>query len=159
MGRRKGIDLKALGRPPFPIEPTPENVETAKEFALAKWQERHDAMADEWMRAMGRPWSRDRPHDLSSSCKFTSVFAAVVFGGQIAGNEMHQFAVVNGRPLDLNEGASDIAGIEGAYENDPQFLWNPDHLASVESCLPRVEKWLGEYSERLFATSITSRRL
>jgi len=143
---RRGPDLGKLTVPPFPIEATEENVSAAKAFVLSKWQERHDARATEWEQAMGRPYYNERPTDLSSSCKFTSVFAAVVFGGEIEGNEAHQFAVVEGRVVDLNEDAGDVAGTEGIYRNDPVFMWSRDHKESMESCLPRVADWIGEFA-------------
>lgn len=145
------IDLSDLARPPFPIAATDAAVEDAKAFVLAKWQDRHDAQAREWERAMGSPWTRERPVDLSSSCKFTSLFAAVVFGGVLKGNYGHQFVEAGGATIDLNEDASDVRGVDEVYGHDPAFFGSPDHVDSMRSCLPRVREWLAEYAGRVMS--------
>lgn len=143
------IDLDELSCPPFPIEPSQENIARAREFALEAWQERHDWLAAQWKKEVGSDWTRPRPVDLTGSCKFTSMFAAVVFGGHIEGNYEHQYAVVNNVILDLNEDASDVVGNPEAHEHDPDFFFSPDHIQSLESCLPRVRNWLQRFAQTL----------
>ena len=150
------IDLSALSRHPFPIKASEDAVRHARAFALLMWQERHDEKAAEWKAATGSDWTRERPADLSSSCKFTSLFAAVVFGGEMKGNYDHQFAAADGKIIDLNAEADDVKGRAGVHEHDPDFFWSPDHLDSLRSCLPRVERWLAAYSEVLQAETAPS---
>lgn len=69
-------EFNHLSRGHFPIEPSEEAVQAAKVFLLQKWIERHHELEK----------SGPEPTDLSDSCKFTSIFASVVFGGEITGN-------------------------------------------------------------------------
>lgn len=150
---KRGVDVSFLCQPPFPVEPTPEAVGAAKAFAMRKWTERHEERTAEWERALGSRPSWPAPEDLSSSCKFTSVFAAAVFGGHVEGNHDHQYAVVGGRVLDLNEDAADVLALDEPYRHDPAFFGSRDHRASMESCYPRVRAWLGEFAELVAAPS------
>lgn len=133
--------------PILPIAPEPDAVELARGFLFEKWVERWQERVQRQSRAFG-PGCRlpERPVDLSGSCKFTSMFAAVVFGGRIAGNADHQYAVVNGRILDLNEHAKDVRELDSPYEHDADFFGNPDHVESLESCADRVSRWIAEFA-------------
>lgn len=120
------------------FNPTPSNIKLAREIAFAGWKGR------------ARERGLGEPEDLSRACKFCSLFARHLFGGEIRGNEEHQFLVLpSGDILDLGEGAQDILALEAPYAHDPAFWGCPDHLESLESCLPRVESWV-----RLFETCI-----
>ena len=134
---------------------TPENIAAAKIFVLRKWRER----------AIER--GHDEPADLSSACKFSSLFAAKVFGGKVRGNFFHQWCELpDGRPLDINDEAVDVvAMLNGKIPDDtrayasasrktlPQPLYtyhephmrskgNRESMASVE---PRVDQWVREF--------------
>lgn len=112
---------------------TPENIERAKEFVLRKWRER--------AAERGHP----EPEDLSSSCKFTSMFAQAIFGGQIRGNYEHQFLVLDGEILDLNKDAADVKAMDDPHEHDESWFGNDEHIDSMESCKPRVMDWVREF--------------
>jgi len=137
------------------INSTPENIAAAKIFVLRKWRER----------AIER--GHDEPADLSSACKFSSLFAAKVFGGKVRGNFFHQWCELpDGRPLDINDEAVDVvAMLNGKIPDDtrayasasrktlPQPLYtyhephmrskgNRESMASVE---PRVDQWVREF--------------
>lgn len=111
----------------------------AKEYLLRRWKER--------ARELGRPI----PDDLSYSCKFTSMFASIVFGGKMQGNHDHQYVVLqNGDILDLNEDAADTKALgDRAYVHDPIFWNSPDHKASMKSCEPRVNDWVSGFVDEL----------
>jgi hypothetical protein len=117
---------------------TPETVAQAKAFLLRKWRER----------AMERGDSE--PVDLSRACKFVSMFAQRVFGGELRGNWHHQYLVLpTGERLDLTEPSEELASIssEGIdpYWHDKRFWGNRDHKSSMASCEPRVLQWVEEF--------------
>ncbi len=129
------------GRNLLPIPATPENITKAKAFLLRKWKER-------WRdrNPNGTIGHDDEPSDLSGSCKFSSMFAQKIFGGQIRGNYDHQFVVLrNGKVLDLNGDAADVKGIKTPYIHDRRFFGNRDHKESMRSCEPRVERWVSDF--------------
>lgn len=119
------------------LEATPENIERAKEFVLKKWRER--------AAERGYP----EPEDLSSSCKFSSLFAQAIFGGQIQGHYEHQYLVLNGEIIDLNKDAADVKAMDEPHEHDESWFGNPEHLDSLESCKPRVRDWVREFTAGL----------
>lgn len=125
------------GAAPKKLEASPENIERAKEFVLKKWRER----------AAERFYPE--PEDLSSSCKFTSMFAQAVFGGQIQGNYEHQYLVLNGEIIDLNIDAADVKDMEDPHEHDDSWFGNDEHVESMESCKPRVRDWVREFMSGL----------
>ena len=134
---------------------TPENIAAAKSFVFGKWRER------------AKELGRDDPLDLSDACKFTSLFAALVFGGTLHGNFFHQWiALPDGRTLDLNDEAADvITMLRGEMPDDakpyademrkklPPSLYAPDdrHMRSrgnrqsMASVRPRVQRWADEF--------------
>jgi hypothetical protein len=115
----------------FPIPATVENVEKARAFLIKKWKERSKEML------------RPAPEDLTGACKFASLFAQKVFGGEIRGNWHHQFVVLaGGEKLDLTAG---LTRDRIDYRHDPEFWNNPEHIRSMQSCLPRVEAWANEF--------------
>ncbi|AOG03472.1 hypothetical protein [Bosea sp. RAC05] len=125
----------------------------ARVFVLDRWIERDEERArelaalaevsfDDWVQKRG--WRA--PSDLTNACKFASLFAKLIFGGSIAGNEKHQFNLINGRIVDLTAGSSGLAGMKGAYRHDPIFFGNDDHLASLVSCMPRVREWADDFT-------------
>ena len=97
----------------LPLEPSPDNVEAAATFAFAKWRERWAEKKADWEKSVGSPFPEAECDDLSGSCKFTSVFAAVVFDYGIDGNHDHQFAIRKGHVIDLNAGAADVQAWRG----------------------------------------------
>ncbi len=123
--------------PPGKLPATPENLERAKEFVLKKWRER--------AAERGLP----EPEDLSSSCKFSSLFAQAIFGGQIQGHHEHQYLVLNGEIIDLNKDAADVKAMDDPHTHDESWFGNEDHLDSMESCKPRVRDWVREFTASL----------
>jgi hypothetical protein len=115
------------------LEPGTEVVIRAKAFVLAKWRER--------AKEIGSGEARD----LSRSCKFSSLFAKMVFGGAIAGNDDHQFVTRKGKILDLNAEASDVTSLPNAYADEKGFVGNKHHHVSMKSCVPRVRRWVKEF--------------
>jgi hypothetical protein len=114
----------------LPFAATPDAVALARAFVFERWRERQAIL--------GHP----DPADLSGSCKFTSLFAARIFGGLRKGNDMHEHVrLPDGSVLDLNAGAADVAALADPYRHDPAFWNNPDHRESVRSCGPRVDAW------------------
>jgi len=140
----------------LPISATPDNLRLAKDFVFEKWKERSKERGD------------FAPDDLSGSCKFTSMFAQKVFGGKLAGNEKHQYVILNGQIIDLNIDANDVVRFQNEYdadgfigykenkygwsewhgpphEHDEIFFNNRDHRESMKSCRPRVNQWVQEF--------------
>lgn len=142
----KGVDLSFDN---LPLEPTADNIEMAATFAFAMWRERWLEQKADWESKVGTLYETEEPTDLSGSCKFSSVFAALVFDADIDGNYDHQFAVKKGRIIDLNAGAADVAGMAKPYSLDPIFFGSRDHMASMKSCIPRVVSWLRAFDESL----------
>jgi len=127
---------------PARLEASPEAIEQAKRFVLAQWQARH-------LERYGEMGKASLPVDLSSSCKFSSLFAQALFGGTLEGNWQHQFVrLPSGQRLDLNEEALDVQALgEDAYRHDPVWWGNRDHRDSLKSCLPRVEAWVQAFEK------------
>ncbi len=125
--------------PGLPIAASPANVEQAKAFVLRQWQ----------ARAAERQCPL--PHDIEGACKFASLFAVKLFGGEMRGNWHHQYVMVGAKIVDLTDGA----GVRPAlrYEHDPSFWFNTEHLDSLLSCLERVDKWLGEWTRSRHAAA------
>lgn len=120
---------KLRGSFPERLAPTEEIVRAASDFVFEKWVER----------AKERGW--ELPTDLSWACKFASLFAVCVFGGRMRGNDEHQYAV---HPtygiIDLTNG---VMGREMGH--DAGWWANKDHVESMQSCVPRVERWVEEF--------------
>jgi len=110
-----------------PLPPTPGNIRKARAFVLVKWRER--------AAEMGRP----QPRTARGACKFASLFAAAVFGGDLRGNWQHQWAEVDGQIIDLSVR-------NGDYTHDITFFGNADHAESMTLCMPRVAQWLAEFA-------------
>lgn len=144
----------------LPIAATPQNLQLAKDFVFLKWKERSKERGD------------FAPTDLSGSCKFSSMFAQKIFGGKLAGNENHQYVMLNGTIIDLNIDAEDVVNFQKEYdrdgfigykkskygwmewhgpphEHDEIFFNNQDHRESMKSCRPRVNQWVEEFKEIL----------
>jgi hypothetical protein len=84
------------------------------------------------------------PESLDGACKFATLFFKLAFGGIIAGSYEHQFNVLNGQRIDL-VGIDDYADVE----HDPEFFGNDEHVASMRSCLARVQIWLDQLVDEL----------
>jgi hypothetical protein len=113
------------------LDPTEENIALAQEYVWLKWKERSCEL------------DRPEPTNLSGACKFASLFAREMFGGEIAGNYLHQYLVHKGRVIDLT--GSDGAKLN-AYHHDRKFWLNPEHKESLISCAPRVSDWVAKFS-------------
>lgn len=101
-----------------------------KEFFIKKWKER--------AAELGRP----EPENLAGACKFASLFIQALFGGEIQGNQNHQYNILpDGQRVDLTEGSP---GSEN-YEHDEEFWSNPDHIKYMELCNPRVQRWVAQF--------------
>lgn len=86
--------------------------------------------------------------DRSGSCKFASLLARSLFGGVLAGNQQHVYVMRQGRVLDLNHSQDDVVRLgDKAYLND-NSLSNRDYRDSLDSCLPRVNRWIIEFEQR-----------
>lgn len=118
--------------------PTSKWIRLAKNFFMDKWRER------------AKETGRSIPTDLSGACKFGSLFAQAVFGGTLQGNYNHQFVVLdNGIRIDLGEDAQDRLSFSDDgewYNHDDAFFNNPEHLESMTSCKPRVQRWVKEWT-------------
>jgi hypothetical protein len=134
---------------------TPANIAAAKQFVFAKWKER------------AKERGHDEPVDLSSACKFASLFAAEVFGGQVRGNFFHQWVELpDGQHLDLNAEAEDVATMlrgkipadmqayaelsrkrlpSPLYAHDARHMRTRDNRDSMASIEPRVRAWVAEF--------------
>lgn len=121
---------------PLPIPATQDNIAKVKEFVFKKWQER----------AVERG---ETVRDLSNSCKFTSMFAQKIFGGEIRGNYNHQYLVLGNKIIDLNDEADDVLKMKNPWQHDKKFFGKRDHKASMKSCEPRVDQWVEEFIQTL----------
>jgi hypothetical protein len=133
-----------------PLPPTPETIALATAFLLRKWQERwHEKYPRGPSYNAADGWNNP-PEDLSSSCKFSSLFAQKIFGGEIRGNYDHQFVVLpDGSVLDLNIDAADVKSLKDPHRHDPRFFGSRDHRESSASCEARVSTWVEEFSRAL----------
>lgn len=120
------------------LSAAPQELDAAKAFVRARWRER--------AAERGMP---DPGDDLAGACKFASLFAQAVFGGDLRGNYDHQFVVIDGIVIDLCEEASDVRDLvrrgSDPHRHDPEFWGNPDHQESLASCQPRVARWVEQY--------------
>jgi hypothetical protein len=117
------------------LPPTPENINAAIQFLREKWLER------------AKEHNRPNPESLEGACKFASMFAQRLFGGQLRGNEQHQFLVLpSGQIIDL----TNAVGVEeeNRTRHDRSFWGNPEHRKSLQSCEPRIERWVQEFLAR-----------
>jgi hypothetical protein len=142
----KGVEFSFTN---LPLEPTADNIELAATFAFSMWRQRWREQKADWESKVGSPYHTDEPSDLSGSCKFSSIFAALAFDADLDGNYDHQFAVKRGQIIDLNGGASDVMAMEKPYGLDPIFFGSRDHMASMKSCMPRIISWLCAFDESL----------
>ncbi len=116
------------------IPVTTENIKLARQFLFEKWKER----------AVEKGYEVS---DLSNACKFASLFAQKLFGGKLQGNWNHQFVVSDsGQIIDLTDGAG--LSVNDPYKHDRSFWGNIEHRKSLQSCDPRVEKWVAEFMQK-----------
>lgn len=114
------------------LRPTPKNVARASAFVLEKWREYWDR------------YLYDLPDDLTNACKFASLFALLVFGGTLCGNERHQFVQLpDNRILDLTGAAGVPSGCETMH--DAAWWGNPEHEKDMVSVAPLVARWVTEF--------------
>lgn len=124
-----------------PLSYSYERFALAKVFVFRKWCEY----------AVERQASV--PMDLSGSCKYGSLFMNRVFGGAIRGHYQHQYNLIDGRIVDLSHDAADVGGLSNPYLNEPGFFAIPELQASLDGCLPRVERWALEFLQEIEASS------
>lgn len=123
---------------PGRVPATPENIHLAKQFVMQKWAERWAEKGFE-----------GQPADLSNSCKFSSLFAREIFGGRLRGQQAHQFVELeDGTIVDLNLDAKDVKALgQHAHFHDDELFWgNPEHKDALDSCRPRVNQWVEEFT-------------
>ncbi len=131
--------------PGLPIPPTPANIAKAQAFALRKWRERRSQQNKLYKQR------KKLPTDLTDACKFCSMFAVKVFGGEMQGNNDHQWVIHD----DAEDGIIDLTDYGNHpedwyyYEHDDSFWMNPDHVDALESCIDRVNNWLTGFVEEL----------
>lgn len=107
----------------------------AKKFIFLKWCER----------AVER--GEPTPLDLSHSCKYGSLFMSMVFGGVVEGNYQHQYNMIDGKIVDLSHDAADVLALREPYYHEAELFGIEKHMASMESCRPRVETWVKEFMD------------
>lgn len=108
----------------LPLIPTQDAIEEAQAFCLMKLREE---AGDEAIK------------DLSGSSRVTSLFAQKLFGGQIEGNDSHQFLrLTDGDICDLNCEAADVLKMTSPYDV------NPDFRQSVENG-GQISRWIHEF--------------
>lgn len=132
-----------------PLEYNSEHFLTAQAFVMNKWLERFNEKKQGWEKSIGGEYGEKPPQDLSGSCKFSSLFAATVFGGEVQGNEYHQYCVVGKHVIDLNKDAKDVKDLEDPYYHDDYFFGSKDHMESMKHCKDRVNAWLKEFPSYL----------
>jgi hypothetical protein len=123
---------------PMPLPPSPANIAKAKAVALEGWRER------------ARERGLDKlPSDLSGACKFASMFAQRLFGGELRGNHDHQFLLLDGAIIDLTDGSEELdrlrADGKDPYLHDRRFWGNREHKESMRSCERRVNAWTQKF--------------
>lgn len=93
---------------------------------------------NEWLAERERDPSTDR----SGSCKFAALLSLQLFGGRLSGNFNHCFVLLNKQIIDLNREQSDVIELGSrAYLHTPREIYCKEYRESLESCLPRVERW------------------
>lgn len=112
---------------------TYERFAQAKVFVFRKWLE-HAAEK-----------RVETPTDLSGSCKYGSLFMNRVFGGSIRGHFEHQYNLIDGRLVDLSHDAADVGRLRNPYLDEPEYFAIPEQQASLDRCLPRVDRWVLEF--------------
>jgi hypothetical protein len=120
------------------VAPTPEAIEACKTTALEMWRRRAAERRE------------PEPYDLSSSCKFTTQFAKLIFGGEIRGNHDHfHLRCPCGVIVDLNADARDVMDIREQGRDpllhDRRLMRSRDVRESLASCLPRAVRWALEH--------------
>jgi len=120
------------------LEPTPDNIKSAKKFLLDKW----------WERSTER--GESNPADLTNACIFAAMFAVKLFGGKMRGNSDHVYAVVGDTRIDLTEGSKmfdDFATKDvDPYKQDSDFMGlDRGFKEQMAHNRPRVTRWLKEF--------------
>jgi len=139
------LDLGRTGRSPQPdavAQPGASRLLDQSEFLTAGV-----FVFDKWCeRAVER--REPTPFDLSTSCKYGSLFMRLVYGGAIEGNYQHQYNVIDGRIVDLSHGAADVFAMRRPYAHEPELFGIESHMRSMASLTPRVESWVEEFLAR-----------
>jgi hypothetical protein len=129
------------------MSPSQHEIEKAKIYLLKKWKDRQIELG------------RDAPADLSGASKFASLFAKELWGGEVQGNEFHQYLVLGSHViLDLCEDSSSVNDLllDGVdiYQNDALFIGSAEYVSSMASCNPRVQLWIADYSKHRAALTM-----
>ena len=88
-----------------------------------------------------------RPTDLSSSCKYGSLFAQNIFGGSIRGHYEHQYNFIEGRLVDLSHDSLDVGRMSNPYLHEKTYFDIPETRISLARCSPRAAQWACEFME------------
>ena len=132
------------------VDSEPQLVYSYERFALAKV-----FVFRKWCEQAAK---RDAPPpaDLSGSCKYGSLFMNQVFGGRVCGHYQHQYNIIGGRIVDLSHDAIDVGSIINPYLHEPGYFAIPEKRASLNSCLPRVERWVAQFLQEIEAGNIVA---
>lgn len=85
------------------------------------------------------------PTDLSSACKYGSLFAQSVFGGCIRGHYEHQYNFIGGRLVDLSHDSLDVGRMRNPYLHEAAYFQIPEVQTSLARCAPRATHWASEF--------------
>src|ERR1035437_5037854 len=103
---------------PRRLKANSRNLQRAKRFALARWQERarlHDQ-------------GKEVPPDLAGACKFCALFAQELFGGELKANWFHVWVSLDGNVLDLTDAQGVSVEQSALAEDTPWFRpWHVFH--------------------------------
>lgn len=110
-----------------------ENFSKAKMFFFGKWCQ------------VASSRKLIKPTDLSSACKYGSLFTQSIFGGAVRGNYEHQFNIVDGRRVDLSHDSLDVGRMSNPYLHEQSYFDIPETRASLTGCSSRAEEWATEF--------------
>ena len=122
------------------LEPTPQVLDLYTKFLKNKWAERSKERYLKWEDDTSN-WNP--PANLEGACKFASLFAQQLFGGELRGNYHHQYLVLpNGKTID----PVPVPELDDPNYHDEDFWMNKEHKESLQSCVPRVKEWVKEFT-------------
>lgn len=141
----KWSEIEAAMKKADNLPATSENIAAVKVFVLRKWQE------------MAIKKGQPKPQDLSNACRFSAVFAAELFGGQVRGHDFHFWVVLpNKQRIDLNVDAADLkmmlrGEIPDQYQDyaaktrrslpKPFYSHDPSFVRGVQDSLRDIRRW------------------
>lgn len=96
-------------------------------FLLARWQERAAELG------------REEPATLEGACRFCALFGELALGLAHRANFNHSWNE------DRTGNVIDLCGGDSTYRHDSEFIARPEFREKMESCRPRVERWVSEF--------------